>query len=395
MKPAAPAPTDTLEPNRQFKALMDAAVDCILLIDQQGLITAANAAVERLFGYNKEELLGQNVSVLMPSPDRIRHDQYIGNSLASGQAKIIGIGREVSAQSKSGKIFPIYLSVGDYKDGDHMSFVGIIHDLSAQKAREEQLAKAEQEIHQLVSRLAQVSRIGMMGEMAANIAHEVNQPLTAIATYAQSCRRLLSNDPPNLKSAIKPLDKIAEQSLRAASIIEGIRTWVRKQDTERQVCELDTLILAVMDIVTLNNKHSAPNIQLKLDAALARVMADPTQIQQVLLNLVLNALDASQENSPITLSTEYSGSDRITVRVLDNGSGIDSDLGERIFEPFFTTKDSGMGMGLSICKTIIEAHGGELGYRRNPEGGTNFYFTLPTALDNNTASEQGGQANNE
>jgi len=150
-----------------------------------------------------------------------------------------------------------------------------------------------------------------------------------------------------------------------------------------------------MDIVTLNNKHSAPNIQLKLDAALARVMADPTQIQQVLLNLVLNALDASQENSPITLSTEFSGSDRITVSVIDNGSGIDSDLGERIFEPFFTTKDSGMGMGLSICKTIIEAHGGELGYRRNPEGGTNFYFTLPTALDNNTASEQGGQANNE
>jgi len=362
---------------------MNAAVDGILLINDRGSIEAVNSAVERLFGYSQDELFGKNVSLLMPEPDKSKHDGYLTNYLNSGEAKIIGIGREVSARCKSGKIIPIYLSVGDYHDGSQVKFVGIIRDLSLQKTREAKLAEAEKEIHQLVSHLAQVSRVSVMGEMAANIAHEINQPLSAIATYAQSARRLLNVETPDLHTLKKPLDKIAEQALRAGEIIKGVRTWVREQDTERQCCALDKLILAVIEIARLNNEQDEIDIQLELDPSLPDVMVDPIQLQQVLFNLIRNALDASkscQHAKSIVISAEATSVERVTVRVNDRGAGIDEAARSRIFEPFVTTKEAGMGMGLSICKTIIEAHGGELSYCPRSEGGTSFYFTLPTAI---------------
>jgi len=371
------------ETNEQFSALMNAAVDGILLINDRGSIEAVNSAVERLFGYSQDELFGKNVSLLMPEPDKSKHDSYLSNYLNSGEAKIIGIGREVRARCKSGKIMPIYLSVGDYHDGSQVKFVGIIRDLSLQKTREAKLAEAEKEIHQLVSHLAQVSRVSVMGEMAANIAHEINQPLSAIATYAQSARRLLNVETPDLHTLKKPLDKIAEQALRAGEIIKGVRTWVREQDTERQCCALDKLILAVIEIARLNNEQDEIDIQLELDPSLPDVMVDPIQLQQVLFNLIRNALDASkscQQAKSIVISAEATSVERVTVRVNDRGAGIDEAARSRIFEPFVTTKEAGMGMGLSICKTIIEAHGGELSYRSRSEGGTSFYFTLPTAI---------------
>jgi len=372
--------TDT---NEQFSALMNAAVDGILLINDRGSIEAVNSAVERLFGYSKDELFRKNVSLLMPEPDKSQHDSYLSNYLNSGDAKIIGIGREVRARCKSGEIIPIYLSVGDYHDGNNVKFVGIIRDLSLQKTREAKLAEAEKEIHQLVSHLAQVSRVSVMGEMAANIAHEINQPLSAIATYAQSARRLLNVETPDLHTLKKPLDKIAEQALRAGEIIKGVRTWVREQDTERQRCELDKLILAVIEIARLSNEQDEIDIQLELEPSLPEVMVDPIQLQQVLFNLIRNALDASkssQHATSIVISAEATSVERVTVRVNDRGAGIDEAARSRIFEPFVTTKEAGMGMGLSICKTIIEAHGGELSYRSRSEGGTSFYFTLPTAI---------------
>ncbi len=378
--------TDT---NEQFSALMNAAVDGILLINDRGSIEAVNSAVERLFGYSKDELFGKNVSLLMPEPDKSQHDGYLSNYLNSGEAKIIGIGREVRARCKSGKILPIYLSVGDYHDGNQVKFVGIIRDLSQQKTREAKLAEAEKEIHQLVSHLAQVSRVSVMGEMAANIAHEINQPLSAIATYAQSARRLLNVATPDLHTLKKPLDKIAEQALRAGEIIKGVRTWVREQDTERQRCELDKLILAVIEIARLSNEQDEIDIQLELEPGLPEVMVDPIQLQQVLFNLIRNALDASkscQRAKSIVISAEATSTERVTVRVNDRGAGIDEEARSRIFEPFVTTKDAGMGMGLSICKTIIEAHGGELSYCPRSEGGTSFYFTLPTAISTSANS---------
>jgi len=378
--------TDT---NEQFSALMNAAVDGILLINDRGSIEAVNSAVERLFGYSKDELFGKNVSLLMPEPDKSQHDGYLSNYLNSGEAKIIGIGREVRARCKSGKILPIYLSVGDYHDGNQVKFVGIIRDLSQQKTREAKLAEAEKEIHQLVSHLAQVSRVSVMGEMAANIAHEINQPLSAIATYAQSARRLLNVATPDLHTLKKPLDKIAEQALRAGEIIKGVRTWVREQDTERQRCELDKLILAVIEIARLSNEQDEIDIQLELEPGLPEVMVDPIQLQQVLFNLIRNALDASkscQRAKSIVISAEATSTERVTVRVNDRGTGIDEEARSRIFEPFVTTKDAGMGMGLSICKTIIEAHGGELSYCPRSEGGTSFYFTLPTAISTSANS---------
>ncbi len=385
----ASSPENPTDPH--FKALMDAAVDCILLINGRGTLEAVNAAVLRLFGYQREELLGQNISMLMPEPDRSQHDRYIANYLSSNKAKIIGIGREVLAQTKSGEILPIYLSVGDYKEGENAKFVGIIRDLREQKNRELQLAQAEQDIHQLNSRLAQVSRISVMGEMAANIAHEVNQPLTAIATYAQTCQRLLNSSEPNVDAALKPLGKIAEQSLRAAGIIEGIRTWVRQQDSKRQISGLPQLIEDVIDIAKLDKDHPIAKLQLELEQDLPAVEVDPTQIQQVIFNLIRNALDATASENPsepVTVTARKVANDRVEISVSDRGAGLDDKISHQVFDPFFTTKDTGMGMGLSICKTIVEAHNGELSFTSLPEGGTRFQFILPTALSSTSEQQE-------
>ncbi len=380
---------ENLVTNDKFTALIDAATEGMFIIDSHGIIEVANQAVERLLGYDQAELIGRNVKFLMPSPNREQHDAYLSEHLRTGRKKIIGIGREVEALKKDGTLLQIYLSVGKYDDGQAIKFVGIIRDLSDLKRSEEKLESAENEIHELVNNLAHVSRIGIMGEMAAGIAHEINQPLTAISTYAKACIRLLKADDKQLDEVVLALDKIENQALRAGDIIRGLRTWIREQDTKREVSDCNSLVAEVVEIARMDARNSDIELQLHLDARPSSVVCDSIQIQQVVLNLIKNSIDAVNEyklekpdvKREILIHTEHCEHERIKVTVTDYGPGISDNDADSLFDPFFTTKQTGMGMGLSICQTIIRAHGGELGYLSNLQGGTSFYFILPTSIE--------------
>lgn len=358
----------------RFDALMQAAVDGIVLIDSQGIIEEFSRAACKLFGYEREEMLGRNIKVLMPEPYRAEHDQYISNYLNSGQPKIIGIGREVEAKRKDGSVFPVDLAVGEVKEGANIRFVGIIRDISARKA-------AELEMREQRERLAHVTRLSTMGEMAAGIAHEVNQPLTAIATYSNASKRMIKADKPKLQELTELLDKISTQALRAGEVIRRLRSFVKKRSSEYEQVDLNTLVNESATLAEVDARHHKVALRITLADAPLLVLADTVQIQQVLLNLVRNAIEAAvavtaAEERRVEIVT--SGSDQSAcVEVLDNGPGLDQEILANLFQPFQTTKETGMGMGLSISRTIVQAHAGVLKYRPGANQGSCFFFELP------------------
>ena len=381
--------TDELWSDDRFIALINAAVDGIFIINERGIIEVANHSVEQMLGYSSSDLVGQNINVLMPSPHREQHDDYLHHYMSTGEAKIIGIGRDVEAQKKDGSLLLINLSVGRYDKNSDTKFVGIIRDLSFQKQREVQLEHAEQEIHQLVNRLAHASRIGVMGEMVGSIAHEINQPLTAIASRAQACTRLLAADKSQNDDVISALEIISDQAIRAGDIIRSMRNWVRKQDARRILCSCNNLVLEVLELVAMEAQNQDIKLQLSLETQPTNIVCDPIQIQQVILNLVKNSIDeianiharGEDTRKEILIATKCLQKNRIQLTVTDYGPGIKDEIAGNLFDPFFTTKQAGMGLGLSICRTIIRAHGGELSYESNPQGGVSFYFILATAVE--------------
>jgi two-component system sensor kinase FixL len=366
------------------RAVLEAAADAIITIDAVGIIQSFNPAAERMFGYRAEEVIGWNVHLLMPAPYRHQHDDYLSRYLRTGEKRIIGIGREVQALRKNGRVFPIELAVSEVCTPGMHHFTGIIRDISERKESERRLRQREEEARQHRERLVHVGRLSTLGELAAGIAHEINQPLTAIAAYANACRRLLelgSADPAEL---VGTLDKISNQAQRAGRVIQRLRDMVRKRDSRREACELnrlirDTLVLAEPDARLHNYGITTDLVQRSLP-----VVVDPVQIQQVLLNLIRNGMDAMLEgrveHGDIRVGTRLLDTETAEVRVGDQGIGIPAERRDRLFTPFFTTKPQGIGLGLSISRSIVTAHGGRLDCRANPERGVTMCFTLPMAV---------------
>ncbi|GAC09838.1 two-component system sensor histidine kinase NtrB [Paraglaciecola chathamensis] len=368
-----------IDANAQLNALLDAAVDAMIIIDHKGGIELFNAAAQRMFGYSVEEVLGKNVKILMPAPYQEEHDKYLDNYMKTNHAKIIGIGREVRACKKNGKVFPIELSVGEVKDSSHKQFVGIIRDISEQvKARSDAIASRE--------KLAHVTRLSTMGEMAAGIAHEINQPLSAVSSYAQACKNMLvrssgeglhSLQQQKLTSA---LEKISHQALRAGEVIRRLRAFVKKRNSERDYVDFNALIEETIDLAKVDTRLLDHGIEVTLNSSPAPfLMIDQIQIQQVLFNLIRNAIDAMEEQptDPVVIDTRWLNEQYLEISVIDTGYGISAQNAERLFHPFFTTKPSGMGMGLPICQSIIQSHGGELKHTPGKPKGSIFSFTLP------------------
>lgn len=365
----------------ELMALVDAAVDAIVVIDARGVIQLFSRAAERLFGYKQDDVLGENVSCLMPEPYRDEHDAYIGAYLDTRKPKIIGIGRRVEARRKNGEVFPVDLSVGEIRDSHPPRFVGIIRDLSEIVRIEQERIEAEAEAEHLRDRITHVSRLSLMGEMATGIAHEVNQPLTAIATYARACRRLLSStDEQDRAEVSSALDQIADQALRAGEVIRRLRAFVRHDNRQRRVYDVNVLVTEVLRLADIDVRtHNVP-LQVELADERLSTMADGVQVQQVVLNLVHNGIEATAQasrNDPVTVRTRRHARGRIAIEVVDRGVGVAPEVEKNLFKPFFTTKPSGMGVGLSICRSIVVSHGGELWFQRNPDRGTTFAFTLP------------------
>jgi len=359
---------------RELQALLEAAVDAIIMIDGAGHILALNSAAVRLFGYEAGEALGRNITLFMPAAVAAEHDRHIARYLETGQARVIGRGREVEARRRDGSTFPAHLSVGRVPDSDPPRFIGFVHDLTPQRAAEE-----ENQLSQ--ARLAQVSRFAAMGEMAAGIAHELNQPLSAIATYAQACDRMLDRPDPDLPEIHEALKQISAQALRAGEVIRRLRHMVSNRQTDRVAVPVNDVVHELAMLASTDTRHGEIELVFELAQDAGDVSIDRVQVQQVLLNLLRNAIEALDglqgERRTITIGTRCLADQEVEVFVRDRGPGIAQDTVDRMFDPFYTTKKSGTGLGLAISRTIARSHHGTLAHRPNPDGGAEFYLRLP------------------
>jgi len=491
---------------RDFRALLDAAVDAIIVIDDSGVIEEFSLAAQRVFGYSADEVIGRNVRELMPDPYQSEHDAYLERYAGTRKPHIIGIGREVVARRKDGGLFPAEIAVGQVADEEPMRFVGFIRDITKRKEAEEQLKRSEAELRlaqelanlgnyvvhvhgdepdyfsaqlyqilgvpvdgervgredfferwvhaadrdrvveafsrmdasgvpldieyqvslrdgrtrhihhiaqavtdangrvtkhvgtmhdvtdrrhaqdearQLQDRLTHFSRLSTMGEMAAGLAHEINQPLSAIATYAQASQRFLKQPEPDIAEVLAALEQINTQALRAGEVIRRLRNFVKNREVKREAVDCGRLLDDLRTLADTDARLHNIRLRIDVDDALPTVYADPIQLQQVVLNLVRNAIDAMadapEDRREVVLMTRLSGEGEIEITVADHGSGLAPEATEHLFNPFFTTKSGGTGLGLAISKSIVRAHGGRLWHTPNEGSGARFHFTLPVS----------------
>jgi two-component system, LuxR family, sensor kinase FixL len=501
----AAAPRPPSQQGLEYRAILEAAVDAIIVIDHRGAIEEFSLRAQRLFGYAAEEVIGRNVSMLMPEPHQGAHDGYMHRYMQTGERRVIGKGREVWARRKDGSLFPCDLSVGEVAGSEPPRFVGFLHDITARKESEEQLRRSEAELrlaqqlanlgnyvihakreerdyyspqlhrilgiesdpsavggeylerwvhpvdrsrvaeafvrmnsgnapldieYQIVlrdgsirhlhhlaqavrdadgavvkyigtihditdrrraeddarvlqERLTHFSRLSTMGEMAAGLAHEINQPLSAIATYARASQRLMAQPGSDPNDVVAALEQINAQALRAGEVIRRLRNFVKNREVKREPVDCARLL---EDLSTLAETDARlHNIRLRLECAeaLPTVYADPIQLQQVVLNLVRNAIDAMSEapenRREVVLSTRLDADGEVEITVADRGTGLAAGATEHLFNPFFTTKASGTGLGLAISRSIVRAHGGRLWHTPNDDCGVRFHFTLPVS----------------
>jgi two-component system sensor kinase FixL len=357
-----------------LRSILDTVPDAMIVINEHGVMTSFSSAAERLFGYTAAEAIGNNVKMLMPSSYREAHDGYLGRYLATGERRIIGIGRVVTGERKDGSTFPMELSVGEMRSSDQRFFTGFVRDLSERQVTEARL-------QELQSELVHISRLTALGEMASTLAHELNQPLSAIANYLKGTRRLLEKNGDGRSATMREaLDKAAEQALRAGQIIRRLRDFVSRGESEQRVEGLAKLVEEAAALALVGAKEHGIRVRFQFDPKVDLVLADRVQIQQVLLNLLRNAVDAmiDADRRELTVTTRALADDAVEVAVADTGPGIAEEIAGQLFQPFITTKPHGMGVGLSISRTIIEAHGGGILAEPNPGGGTVFRFTLRT-----------------
>lgn len=353
-------------------ALIDTVPDAMIVIDAYGKILSFSQGATRMFGYAEADLIGENISVLMPSPDRERHDRYISRYLETGERRIIGIGRVTTARARDGSTFPVDLSVGELIIGGRKVFAGFIRDLTSSRHTEQQMSSLQAE-------LAHVSRISAMGTLATSIAHELNQPLTAITNYVETARDLLDDlSPENIGHIREALSESAAETVRAGQIVQRLRNFISRGEAVREFTSLTRLVKEASALALINGDGRNVDFDVVLDPDCDRVLVDSVQIQQVLHNLIRNSLEA-MKSSPIkqlTISSQPYGTDMVQITVSDSGPGLDKHVAERLFHPFVSTKASGMGLGLSICQTIINAHDGQIWAKPSEMGGTDFCFTL-------------------
>ena len=357
---------------RLFETLLATAVDGIMVINENALVLIYNNACERLFGYPADEVIGRNVNVLMPEPFHSEHDGYLARYKKTGEKHIIGIGREVRGQRKDGSTFPMYLSVGEGTLGGKRIFVGIVNDISERTAREIHIQELQRE-------LLHATRLTSTGQLAAALAHELNQPLTAILNYSNALSEMIDWDKVEQGKVVQEiLSKVSEQSERAGEIIRRLRGFVEKREPNRAVEDLNQVVKDAIGLGLVGAASHNIKVSIELGRDLPQVSLDKVQIQQVLINLLRNAAEAMGEAPRRELAIETGCEEEfVAVSIADTGPGLPDAIRKRLFEPFVTTKQTGLGIGLSICRTIIEAHGGRLWAEANNAGGATFRFRLP------------------
>ena len=367
-----------------LRSILETVPDAMVVIDEGGLVRSFSATAERLFGFTIGEVQGRNVSMLMPAPYRHEHDSYLDHYRTTGERKIIGVGRVVVGQRKDGSTFPMELSVGEVALEGKRQFIGFVRDLTRRQ-------DSERLLHEVQSELLHISRLSTMGEMASALAHELNQPLSAVVNYLQGSRRLLKSIPDDRAPQIMDaMDKAAEQALRAGQVIHRLRDFVARGETEKRIESIKKLVEEASALALIAAKDQSVRMNLQHDPSIDLVLVDKVQIQQVLLNLLRNALEAMQtsERRELIVCTSPAENNMVAVDVADTGCGIAPEITAQLFKPFVTTKRQGMGIGLSISRTIIESHGGQITVKPNPGGGTIFCFTVRGVVPEELADDQ-------
>jgi two-component system sensor kinase FixL len=355
----------------RLESMINAVPDAIITIDERGFISFFSAAAERMFQYKAEEVIGQNVMILMPAPYSAEHDGYLERYLRTGEKRIIGLGRIVSGRRKDGTTFPIELAVGEaLAKGKHV-FTGLIRDVSDRQ-------ETERRLHEVQADLIHVSRLSAMGELASALAHELNQPLTAITNYLLAARQLVQRGPEHAERASEIIGKSIDQAMRAGQIIRQLRSFVQKRDVERAPAQIDKVVDEASALAFIGLKEKSIRVAIERQDELPEIPIDRIQIQQVLINLIRNAVDAMEGRDRRELTIRITRDDGgVRISIIDTGSGVAPDMEQKLFQAFATSKSTGMGVGLSISRNIVEAHSGRLWFEPNPSGGAIFHLALP------------------
>ena len=355
-----------------LRSILETVPDAMITIDEFGIIESFSAAAERLFGYRADEVIGQNVSITMTEGDASHHDEYLAHYRATGERRIMGAMRRVLGRRKDGSTFPHELYVSEANGGGRRIFTGFVRDLTAREA-------AETKLKELQSELLHISRVSAVETMATSLAHELNQPLTAIANYTQASAAIMARgDEHALELVREALEEAGREAIRAGAIIHRLRDFLARGELERTIVSPYDLAVQARELGAAGGRARGIECRIEFSEEMAPVLVDRIQIQQVLLNLIRNAIEAMDETGEVAIGASYAGG-MMRFSVIDNGSGIQTGQEEAQFEPFFSTKEAGMGLGLAICRTIVEAHGGRIWCEQAPGGGAAFYFTVPVA----------------
>jgi PAS domain S-box-containing protein len=370
-----------LEREAKLNSIFNASIEGIITINTSGDIVSVNAAVETIFGYREEELIGNSINKLMPLSLRKKTRHNLKDYLQTYMPKNIGQIKEIEGMRKDGSSVPLDLSIAEFSIDGTSYFTGIVRDVSLRKHQERQ-----DKGH--LDELAHVTRLGLMGEMASGIAHEVNQPLTAIANYTQACLNFIRGENPDLEQLGEILLRTHQQAMRAGQIIHRMRDFVKSKKIHRTTTDINTLIHDAISLCIAEFRPNNIKLKFELTKNLPAVYVDDVQIEQVIINLIKNSIDAlknlpQKTQRQLTIQTQLNNDNDIEIKVKDNGPGIDEAQQQKILMPFYTTKSDGMGMGLSISRSLVEAHNGVLHFNSKPEKGTTFYFTLPAGRKSN------------
>lgn len=361
--------------------ILNAMGEGIYGLDAHGRVRFANPAATRIGGYSEDDLRGREFIATLVEEADVELRQQLHDAIVFGESLRLPL---VQLRRADGELVPVDLSLSPTWERDQLTgAVVVFRDISADLARQAELEQARRKLEEQRDQLAQFLRLSTMGEMAAGIAHELNQPLTAVTNYAQVANRLIKAENLDRETLAETLDKIDRQALRASEVLRRIRGFIRKHASGRERVDLELLLNETQQLALLDGNQRHLPINLELEENLPDVMVDPIAVQQVALNLIRNALEAQQEQPPerqfLGLQARRIDDRTVEVRVVDRGPGLAPEMAQNLFTPFMTTKATGMGIGLTLCQSIIQSQGGQIGYLPNPEGGSIFYFTLPVA----------------
>ena len=370
------------EREAHVQSILDTVPDAMIVIDEGGVMRSFSPAAERLFGWPAHEAVGRNVAMLMPEPDRSAHDRYLARYYRTGERRIIGLERVVRGERRNGETFPMELAVGEVRTERGRFFTGFVRDLTERQA-------AEARMQALQGELVHMSRVTAMGEMASALAHELNQPLSAVNNYLRGSTRMLGRPAPDLERLAAALSKAGEQALRAGEIIRRLRDFAARGETERRIESVRGIVEEASALALVGAAEKGVSVSFSFDPAVDDALADRVQIQQVVLNLIRNAIDAMEDvpQRKLAISVAPGEPGMAVVSVADTGPGVSPEIEGRLFQPFVTTKPEGMGVGLSISRTIVESHGGRIWVEPTPGGGATFRFSLRTIDMENPAHD--------